>query len=52
MTNVAHGRAVLWGQAMDLRSDLAALARVAPALAARLHVVSAQLDAGPATRFA
>ena len=43
-----HGRAVLWAQILDLRSDLTPLAAVAPGLARRLVQIRELLDTTPA----
>jgi tetratricopeptide (TPR) repeat protein len=44
-TSVEHGRGVLWSQLLDVRTDLTALERVRPDLAARLTRCRQQLDA-------
>jgi hypothetical protein len=43
-----HGRQVLWSQAVQTRSDLSALAAVAPELAAGLDEIRRELDGGGA----
>lgn len=45
-----HGRQVLWSQAVQTRSDLSALAAVAPRLAAELDEIRRELDGEGALR--
>ena len=47
-----HGRQMLWSQAVQTRSDLSALAAVAPDLAARLDETRRELDGGGAGQSA
>jgi tetratricopeptide (TPR) repeat protein len=46
---VEHGRSVLWGQSLDLRSDLTGLATAAPVYARRLARIRELLDLPAAT---